>query len=382
MEISVSDAAVIEGESALKFVDRFIHGGSSLKTPRGLALGYGANKDSPTDLFVVSAETDSILRYDAKTGEFLGTYIAPGLGGLDSPGDLAFDANKHLFVTSINSNALLEYDAAGQFVRTVATGLSLPLGLDFGANGSLYIANQDADQILKYDGTSVSTLIDAGSGGLDRPRQAVVGPDGDLYVASSDTSQVLRYDANTGAPKGVFATNSLGTGMAWLEFGADGHLYATYRDSGTDLPTTIARFNGTTGEFIDSLQLGRDGWAFIVGPDNLIYNSWNDPQNGSFVERFGPSSLEVFTIQLSRAGSSTVTVRYATADATAIAGSDYAESSGVLSFAPGETTKTVLVSTFDDSIGEFREAFALRLSNAVGGTIVDGSGTATIRDDD
>jgi hypothetical protein len=60
-----------------------------------------------------------------------------------------------------------------------------------------------------------------------------------------------------------------------------------------------------------------------------------------------------------------VTVDYATGDGTAMAGSDYAASSGSLTFNPGETNRTFNVAITDDAIDEPSETIALRLSNPV-----------------
>ena len=56
------------------------------------------------------------------------------------------------------------------------------------------------------------------------------------------------------------------------------------------------------------------------------------------------------TFWLSQASTSTVTVRYRTVDGTATAGSDYTAASGTVTFAPGETRKTVNISIIDDSV--------------------------------
>ena len=48
-----------------------------------------------------------------------------------------------------------------------------------------------------------------------------------------------------------------------------------------------------------------------------------------------------FAVSLSRAVSGAVTVEYATADGTATAGEDYSSTSGTMTFAAGETAKTV-----------------------------------------
>ena len=83
---------------------------------------------------------------------------------------------------------------------------------------------------------------------------------------------------------------------------------------------------------------------------------------------------------------STVTVDWATADGTAIAGQDYTAASGTLTFGPGVTTKTVSVAVSDDTNVESGETLALRLSNPSGNpssaSIDDAEATGTITDDD
>ena len=78
----------------------------------------------------------------------------------------------------------------------------------------------------------------------------------------------------------------------------------------------------------------------------------------------------------------TVTVDWATADGTAIAGTDYAAASGTLTFGPGETTKTVSVAVLDDTGPESDEIFTLQLSRALGATIIDATAAGTIANDD
>ena len=72
-----------------------------------------------------------------------------------------------------------------------------------------------------------------------------------------------------------------------------------------------------------------------------------------------------------------VSVDWATADGTAIAGEDYTGASGTLTFAPGETSKTVSVAVLDDTVSDSGETFTLRLSNAVGNEVELGSAEAT-----
>jgi hypothetical protein len=89
-----------------------------------------------------------------------------------------------------------------------------------------------------------------------------------------------------------------------------------------------------------------------------------------------------FTVSLSEASTETVTVNYATADYDATAGSDYVAGSGTLTFAPGETSKTVSVLVNGDRVGEINESYFVNLSDAANATINGGQGVGTITDDE
>lgn len=88
-----------------------------------------------------------------------------------------------------------------------------------------------------------------------------------------------------------------------------------------------------------------------------------------------------FTFTLSRDSSLPVTVVYATRDLTASAGADYTVSTGTLTFAAGEISKTVTVATLTDAVVETDETFQIRISSATGATIGSASvATATVKD--
>jgi hypothetical protein len=104
------------------------------------------------------------------------------------------------------------------------------------------------------------------------------------------------------------------------------------------------------------------------------------PPTISVGEGAGTVSL---VVRLSAAAEQVVTVQYSTIDGSAQAGSDYAATSGSLSFQPGSTSETIVLSIADDSSSEPRETFVVALSDpehAVLSTAT--STTVTIRDDD
>ena len=94
--------------------------------------------------------------------------------------------------------------------------------------------------------------------------------------------------------------------------------------------------------------------------------------------REGPQAQLQFDVSLDRAAAVTVTVDYATSGGTAIAGADYMATSETLSFAAGETAKTVSVPVLDDAHDEGTETLTLTLSNARGAAIDDATATGRI----
>ena len=92
----------------------------------------------------------------------------------------------------------------------------------------------------------------------------------------------------------------------------------------------------------------------------------------------GADATLEFAVLMNQAASGTVTVDFATADGTAQAGKDYTAANGTLTFAAGETRKTVSVPVLDDAHDEGEETLTLTLSNASGARIADATATGTI----
>ena len=94
------------------------------------------------------------------------------------------------------------------------------------------------------------------------------------------------------------------------------------------------------------------------------------------------AGLATFTVTRSGSLSGKSTVQFATSNLTAVAGEDYTSATGVLSFGPNETSKTVSVTILEDSLVESDETFKVILSNAKAGKIGDATGIGTITNDD
>jgi hypothetical protein len=106
--------------------------------------------------------------------------------------------------------------------------------------------------------------------------------------------------------------------------------------------------------------------------------------NAQAVEGNSGTTPMVFEVSLSTPHIAPVTVSYATSNGTATAPADYQAASGQVTFAVGETTKTITVNVVGDTVLEPAETFFVTLSNPVGAEIAEGRGqaTGTILDDE
>src|SRR4029079_5356930 len=86
-----------------------------------------------------------------------------------------------------------------------------------------------------------------------------------------------------------------------------------------------------------------------------------------------------FTVTLTGSTALPVTVSYATADGTGRAGVDYQSATGTLTFASGESTKSIVVQVIGNTVKQGDRTFLVTLSGAVQATIGDGQATGTIR---
>jgi len=105
-------------------------------------------------------------------------------------------------------------------------------------------------------------------------------------------------------------------------------------------------------------------------------------RNASIREGNRGGKLVSVRVVLSAPVAESVTVHYKTVNGTARAGRDYRAKSGVLTFAPGQLSKTVRVRVLGDRSHEGREQFKLQLSKPVGATLARARATVTIRDND
>lgn len=137
------------------------------------------------------------------------------------------------------------------------------------------------------------------------------------------------------------------------------------------------------------LQLYSPVNATLPRPYTLLTLADNDATAGTPAMTIGDAVVDesaqtvTLPVLLSRPSAGAVVVDYATAADTASAGDDFLAAAGRLSFAPGETAKTITIKLVDDGLAEVDERFSVALSGASGATFADAVGTVTIaRNDD
>ena len=181
---------------------------------------------------------------------------------------------------------------------------------------------------------------------------------------------------------GLFNVTGATIGRAWrLQKGTNQGWGIRVEPSGLGDVTLTVRATtdcaGTPGVCTsDGQMLGGGLQVTIAGPPTLsVADVEVDENSGATLD---------FEVTLSRALNETVTVRYATADGNARAGADYTSTSGTLTFAVGDTSKTVAVPVLDDGIDEGSETMTLRLQSPSPTRVklADAEATGTINNTD
>jgi hypothetical protein len=245
--------------------------GAPLVGPHAGVLGM---TDGPDGLLYVASEaSDSVLRYDAQSGAFVGAFVAddpttPGdeSGGLTQPTAVVFGPDGKLYVASFDRDRILRYDGVtGAFEAVVVPsntgGLNGPdLGMAFGPDGSLYVPSYWNHRVKRYDvgngaflGDALGPLVSP----LRNPRELLFLGDGTALVASEGSDQVLRFDPLAGTYIGVLVGDDPTTpadesggldAPVGLRLGIGAELWVTSIGNGA-----VKRYALRTGAFLGDL---------------------------------------------------------------------------------------------------------------------------------
>ena len=198
----------------------------------------------------------------------------------------------------------------------------------------------------------------------------------------------------TGVAVGTLSANyavSDGTATSGSDFTArTGKLSFTAGQTSKTFTVSIKR--DTLNEANETINLTlSDPVGGLLGSQSTATLTVND-NDAAGVIQFSAASYTVgeaarrLIVTVTRTGgtASGVGVTYATSDGTATAGADYTATSGILTFAANQTTKTFTILVTNDTAVEGNETINLTLSNPTGGAALGAQNTAelTITDND
>ena len=290
-----------------------------------------SNSNTATVSITINSINDAPV---AANGSLTTDEDTPGSGTVNAS-DVENDPLTYSVVTG-PTNGTLVFNADGTYSYTPDANYN-------GSDSFTYQANDGTDDsniaTVSITVVSVNDAPVAANGSLNTVEDtAATG----AVVASDVEGDPLTYSLVSGPTNGTLVFNANGT----FSYMPDANF------TGSDSFTYQAN-DGTSDSNVATVSID------VALADLQVFVS-----SVSVVEGTGGSgSLLTFRIRLDRPADGTVTVQYTTLDGTAVAGSDYAATSGEITFAPGEMVKFVQVLVNGDRTTERNEGLFLQLSD-------------------
>jgi hypothetical protein len=283
------------------------------------------------------------------------------------------------------------------------TAASGPLSLAAGETSQTFTVNVTGDTLKEnseYFYVTLSGLV--GGDMVDNQAFALIVDDD--FQPTMTISDATVTEGNSGTVNAVFTAtlSNASSNTVTVNYGtSDGSALAV-----SDYAATTSSLTFNPGQTTKTINVAVSGDTAIEGDEYFYVNlsgavnatapdaqalGWvlNDDLTPSVTvsapainEGNSGSSNQVFTFNLSPSSPNTVTVNYSTSDGSATAGSDYTAASGVVTFNPGDTSKTVPVSVLGDATAEGNDYYSMNLSAPSGARVVNTPAYAYIVNDD
>jgi len=294
-----------------------------------------------------------------------------------------------------SGSAILGQAVLHATVSTSVNGAPTPTGSVTFKNGSTVLGSASLDNTgnATFDATSLpvgSYTLTAYYDGDSTFETA--GPSSGVSQAITQGSSTLGVNASSGSiAAGASVTLTATVSSGGIPLVPTGRV--TFSANGSSIGTANVDGSGHATLATSSLNVGQDAiTASYVGDANFSASNSSSPADvivvpglsfgNATVTRSAANGTASFALTLSAASTLPVTVNYTTEDGTALAGRDYQSSTGTVTFAPGQTSKTIAVTTLGDGAWEPDLSFSV-LYSAVSNAIISATfSTATIQSTD
>jgi len=305
-------------------------------------INYSMNEGGTVSVTLTRSAIGTVSTVDYNTSDIT---AAAGSDYIEASGTITFasgELSKTITLTSID-DGIFEPD------ENFSLGLSSPTSAELGTNtaANVTIVENDPPPLVEFASATSSSAENAGIVTVTVQR-----------AADSTVTSTVSYATNAGtAEAGSDFTAISGT----LTFNP-GELVKSF-----DIPI----INDALYEYDETFSIALSNPVMAaLGGQSTSEITITDDDPVPVIEFDSPPLMvnegDTAVITLSRSGGDSVTsaVEYAIADGTAVTGLDYISSSGTVTFNPGETAKTITITTIDDSFFESDESIALVLTNS------------------
>jgi ribosomal protein L35AE/L33A len=309
----------------------------------------------------------------AASSQTVSVTYATANGTATAPADYTAAAATVLSFTPGTTSRTITVPIAGDLLdennETFVVNLTAPVNATIAdAQGVGTIVDNDATPSLIINNVTVTE----GNSGSTNATFTVT-----LSAATSQTVSVTYATAN-------------GTATAPADYSAAAATVLSFTPGTTTRTFTVT----IAGDLLDE-----DNETFVVNLTTAVNATIADAQGvGTITDNDATPSLIInnvtvtegntgsvnalFTVTLSAASGRSVTVNYATANATATVPADYTAAAATLTFAAGVTSQQITIPVIGDTLDEANETFVVNLSGATNATIADAQGVGTITDND
>ena len=344
----------------------------------GQGVGTITDNDNPPtvsidDVTATEGNTGTVnatftVTLSAPSGQIISVQYATANGTALAPGDYT------------TTSGTLTFNPGGALTQTITVPVIGDLLDETDETFTLTLSNPSNATIS--DGQAVGTITDDD----DPPTVSI----NDVTVTEGNTGTLnATFTITLSAPSGLVVSVQYATANGTATTANNDYVAAagtlTFTTGVTQRTVSVSVRGDTVFETNETFFVNLSNPTNVVISDGQSQGTITNDDAAPVLAVNSPAVAEnagsgQFTVTLTPASGTTVTVQYAIADGTAASPDDYtATMTGTLTFNPGVTSRTVPFTLVDDTVWEGNETFTVTLSDPTGGaTLGTTAGTATI----